>query len=338
MSSEQSSPTATTETWWRNGVVYQVYPRSFADANGDGTGDVHGIIDRLDHLEALGIDAIWISPWYPSPLLDGGYDVVDYRDIDPRFGTLDDARRLTAEAHARGIKIIVDIVPNHTSSGHHWFREAIADPPGSPSRERYMIRPGRGADGSEPPNNWVAVFGGSAWTRLDDGEWYLHLFDVSQPDLDWNHPEVRAEFRDIFRFWIDLGVDGFRIDVAHGLVKHPDLPDVARHGELLESETLPDGSHPYWDRDGVHEIIREWRAVLDEAEAEQQRDLMMVAEAWVHPNRLPLYLRADEYHQSFNFDFLTCDWDAEQMRPAIDRAIEAAESVGSTPTWALSNH
>jgi len=338
MSSEQSSPTATTETWWRNGVVYQVYPRSFADANGDGTGDVHGIIDRLDHLEALGIDAIWISPWYPSPLLDGGYDVVDYRDIDPRFGTLDDARRLTAEAHARGIKIIVDIVPNHTSSGHHWFREAIADPPGSPSRERYMIRRGRGADGSEPPNNWVAVFGGSAWTRLDDGEWYLHLFDVSQPDLDWNHPEVRAEFRDIFRFWIDLGVDGFRIDVAHGLVKHPDLPDVARHGELLESETLPDGSHPYWDRDGVHEIIREWRAVLDEAEAEQQRDLMMVAEAWVHPNRLPLYLRADEYHQSFNFDFLTCDWDAEQMRPAIDRAIEAAESVGSTPTWALSNH
>ena len=338
MSSEQSSPTATTETWWRNGVVYQVYPRSFADANGDGTGDVHGIIDRLDHLEALGIDAIWISPWYPSPLLDGGYDVVDYREIDPRFGTLDDARRLTAEAHARGIKIIVDIVPNHTSSGHHWFREAIADPPGSPSRERYMIRRGRGADESEPPNNWVAVFGGSAWTRLDDGEWYLHLFDVSQPDLDWNHPEVRAEFRDIFRFWIDLGVDGFRIDVAHGLVKHPDLPDVARHGELLESETLPDGSHPYWDRDGVHEIIREWRAVLDEAEAEQQRDLMMVAEAWVHPNRLPLYLRADEYHQSFNFDFLTCDWDAEQMRPAIDRAIEAAESVGSTPTWALSNH
>lgn len=338
MSAEQSSPTATTETWWRNGVVYQVYPRSFADANGDGTGDVQGIIDRLDHLEALGIDAIWISPWYPSPLLDGGYDVVDYRDIDPRFGTLDDARRLTAEAHARGIKIIVDIVPNHTSSGHHWFREAIADPPGSPSRERYMIRRGRGADGSEPPNNWTAVFGGSAWTRLDDGEWYLHLFDVSQPDLDWNHPEVRAEFRDIFRFWIDLGVDGFRIDVAHGLVKHPDLPDVARHGELLESETLPDGSHPYWDRDGVHEIIREWRAVLDEAEAEQQRDLMMVAEAWVHPNRLPLYLRADEYHQSFNFDFLTCDWDAEQMRPAIDRAIEAAESVGSTPTWALSNH
>jgi len=338
MSAEQSSPTATTETWWRNGVVYQVYPRSFADANGDGTGDVQGIIDRLDHLEALGIDAIWISPWYPSPLLDGGYDVVDYRDIDPRFGTLDDARRLTAEAHTRGIKIIVDIVPNHTSSGHHWFREAIADPPGSPSRERYMIRPGRGADGSEPPNNWVAVFGGSAWTRLDDGEWYLHLFDVSQPDLNWNHPEVRAEFRDIFRFWIDLGVDGFRIDVAHGLVKHPDLPDADTHGEVLESENLADGSHPFWDRDGVHEIIREWRAVLDEAEAEQQRDLMMVAEAWVHPKRLPLYLRADEYHQSFNFDFLTCDWDAEQMRPAIDRAIEAADSVGSTPTWALSNH
>ena len=326
------------ETWWRNAVVYQVYPRSFADANGDGTGDVAGIISRLDHLEALGVDAIWISPWYPSPLLDGGYDVVDYRDIDPRFGTLDDARRLTTEAHARGIKIIVDIVPNHTSSGHRWFREAIADPIGSASRDRYIIRPGRGPEGAEPPNNWVAVFGGSAWSRLDDGEWYLHLFDVSQPDLNWNHPEVRVEFQDIFRFWIDLGVDGFRIDVAHGLVKHPDFPDVEVTGTVLESENLSDGSHPFWDRDGVHEIIREWRAVLDEAEAAAGRDLMMVAEAWVHPTRLPLYLRADEYHQSFNFDFLTCGWDAEEMRGAIDRALDAANGVGSTPTWALSNH
>ncbi|MGA0298773.1 MAG: glycoside hydrolase family 13 protein [Ilumatobacteraceae bacterium] len=326
------------ETWWRNAVVYQVYPRSFADANGDGTGDVAGIISRLDHLATLGVDAIWISPWYPSPLLDGGYDVVDYRDIDPRFGTLDDARRLTAEAHARGIKIIVDIVPNHTSSGHRWFQEAIASPIGAPSRDRYIIRSGKGPDGAEPPNNWVAVFGGSTWSRLDDGEWYLHLFDVSQPDLDWNHPEVRAEFRDIFRFWIDLGVDGFRIDVAHGLVKHPDFPDVEVTGTVLESENLSDGSHPFWDRDGVHEIIREWRAVLDEAEAAVGRDLMMVAEAWVHPTRLPLYLRPDEYHQSFNFDFLTCGWDAEEMRGAIDRALDAANSVGSTPTWALSNH
>ena len=326
------------ETWWRNAVVYQVYPRSFADANGDGTGDVAGIISRLDHLATLGVDAIWISPWYPSPLLDGGYDVVDYRDIDPRFGTLDDARQLTTEAHARGIKIIVDIVPNHTSSRHRWFQEAIAAPSDSPARDRYIIRPGKGPNGAEPPNNWVAVFGGSAWSRLDDGEWYLHLFDVSQPDLDWNHPEVRAEFRDIFRFWIDLGVDGFRIDVAHGLVKHPDFPDVEVTGTVLESENLSDGSHPFWDRDGVHEIIREWRAVLDEAEAAAGRDLMMVAEAWVHPTRLPLYLRADEYHQSFNFDFLTCGWDAEEMRGAIDRALDAANGVGSTPTWALSNH
>ncbi len=326
------------ETWWRNAVVYQVYPRSFADANGDGTGDVAGIISRLDHLATLGVDAIWISPWYPSPLLDGGYDVVDYRDIDPRFGTLDDARQLTTEAHARGIKIIVDIVPNHTSSRHRWFQEAIAAPSDSPSRDRYIIRPGKGPTGAEPPNNWVAVFGGSAWARLDDGEWYLHLFDVSQPDLDWNHPEVRAEFRDIFRFWIDLGVDGFRIDVAHGLVKHPDFPDVEVTGTVLESENLSDGSHPFWDRDGVHEIIREWRSVLDEAEATVGRDLMMVAEAWVHPTRLPLYLRPDEYHQSFNFDFLTCGWDAEEMRGAIDRALDAATGVGSTPTWALSNH
>lgn len=328
-----SSSTAEHVEWWRNAVVYQVYPRSFADANGDGTGDVEGIRQRLPYLATLGVDAIWISPWYPSPLLDGGYDVADYRDISPRFGTLDDARRLIADAHENGIRIIIDIVPNHTSWEHKWFVDALASPAGSPERARYLFR-----DSSDdaPPTNWIAVFGGPAWTRTDDGQWYLHLFDSSQPDLNWTHPEVRAEFCSIFEFWADLGVDGFRIDVAHGLAKDMSFPDIDETTAVLENAKVPD--HPHWDRDEVHDIIREWRAVLDRVGAEQSRDLMMVAEAWVAPESLPKYLRADEYHQSFNFDFLTCDWDARAMHDAIVRAIGAADAVGSTPTWALSNH
>lgn len=334
--STPTNPNGTGSEWWRNGVVYQIYPRSFADGNGDGTGDVMGIRARLDHLVQLGIDAIWISPWYPSPLLDGGYDVADHRDIAPRFGSLDDARALIADAHAAGIRIIIDLVPNHTSWDHEWFVAARHAAPGSPERRRYMIRPGRGTNGELPPNNWTAVFGGSAWTRLPDGEWYLHLFDSSQPDLDWTNPEVRQEFVDILRFWIDLGVDGFRVDVAHGLVKDPALPDLATTEGILESALIE--NHPHWDRDGVHEIIREWRAVLDAEQLARERDLMMVAEAWVLPASLPNYLRPDEYHQSFNFDFLQCEWDAVLMRAAVDRALAGAEAVGSSATWALSNH
>ena len=331
-----SVPTAPGAEWWRHAVVYQIYPRSFADGNSDGTGDIPGIRARLPHLIDLGVDAIWVSPWYPSPLLDGGYDVADYRNIAEGFGTLDDARAFIADAHAAGIRVIVDLVPNHTSWDHEWFTAARSAPSGSTERRRYMIRPGRGVDGELPPNNWTAVFGGSAWTRLDDGEWYLHLFDESQPDLDWTNPEVRAEFIDILRFWIRLGVDGFRVDVAHGLVKDPTLPDVAVNEGILESALIE--NHPHWDRDGVHEIIREWRAVLDAEQAEHGRDLMMVAEAWVHPTSLPKYLRPDEYHQSFNFDFLQCEWDAGLMREAVDRALAGSEAVGSSPTWALSNH
>lgn len=330
-----SASTSGTE-WWRHGVVYQIYPRSFADGNGDGLGDVPGIRARLPHLVDLGVDAIWISPWYPSPLLDGGYDVADYRNIAPRFGTLDDARLLIEEAHASGIKVIIDLVPNHTSWDHEWFIAARSAAPGSPERNRYMIRPGRGPDGELPPNNWTAVFGGSAWTRLPDGEWYLHLFDSSQPDLDWTNPEVRAEFVDILKFWVELGVDGFRVDVAHGLVKDPSLPDLEVAEGILESALIE--NHPHWDRDGVHEIIREWRSVLDEEQRIRGRDLMMVAEAWVHPASLPKYLRPDEYHQSFNFDFLQCEWDAGLMKEAVDRACASAGAVGSSPTWALSNH
>jgi alpha-glucosidase len=312
--------------------VYQVYPRSFADANGDGTGDVAGIRSRLAYLRDLGVDAIWISPWYPSPLKDGGYDVADYRNIDPRFGSLADAEALIADAHAHHIKVIVDVVPNHTSSDHAWFQAALIAEPGSPARERYVFRSGKGPDGDEPPTNWTAVFGGCAWERVADGSWYLHLFDPTQPDLNWENEEVRAEFDDIFRFWIERGVDGFRIDVAHGMVKDQTFPDVTVDSELLTSSQVFD--HPFWDRDGVHEINRRWRAVLDESD----RDVMMVAEAWVHPSHLPLYLRPDEYHQSFNFDFLETPWVIERVRRAISRAITAAATVGSTPTWTLSNH
>ena len=318
--------------WWRHGLVYQVYPRSFADSDGDGTGDVNGIRWKLPYLHDLGVDAIWISPWYPSPLNDGGYDVADYRDIDPRFGTLADAEALFEEAHAHDIKVIVDLVPNHSSSEHAWFKAALAAGPGSPERARYIFRDGKGKDGSEPPTNWKAVFGGSAWERVADGQWYLHLFDPTQPDLNWENDEVRAEFDDIFRFWLDRGVDGFRVDVAHGLVKDPGYPDIAEDPKLLENSRRLD--HPHWDRDGIHDINRRWRAILDSYGG----DMMMVAEAWVDPTRLPLYLRPDEYHQSFNFDFLETAWDIDDVKQAIDRAITEASSVGSTSTWTLSNH
>ncbi len=333
MSDRSPSPeTATDVPWWRRGVVYQVYIRSFADGNGDGTGDVEGLRSRLPYLEQLGVDAIWINPWYESPLADGGYDVADYRKIEPRYGTIDQAETMIAEAKGHGIKVIADLVPNHTSERHVWFQEAIAAPPGDPARERYHIRDGKGPDGSEPPTDWLSVFGGPAWTRLDDGQWYLHLFAPEQPDLNWEHPEVRAEFLDVLRFWLDRGIDGFRIDVAHGLVKDPTFPDLDFESQqILGSPRM--ANHAHWDRDGVHEIIREWRAVLN-----QYEDRMMVAEAWVAPHRLPLYLRPDEYHQSFNFSFLETAWDATAFREVIAEGASAAAEVGSTSTWVLANH
>ncbi len=318
--------------WWRRGVVYQVYVRSFADSNGDGTGDVNGLRSRLPYLADLGVDALWINPWYKSPMADGGYDVADYRDIEPSFGTLADAEALIAEAHEHGIRVIADLVPNHTSDQHDWFQLAKDAPIGDPSRARYHIRDGRGSNGDEPPTDWTSVFGGPAWTRLPDGQWYLHLFAPEQPDLNWTNPEVRAEFESVLRFWLDRDIDGFRVDVAHGMVKDPDYPDVGATGEILVSSQMD--NHPFWDRDGIHEIVRSWRAVLNSYEG----DRMMVAEAWVDPKRLPLYLRSDEYHQSFNFDFLEADWDASAFRKIIDSATAAAADVGSTPTWVLSNH
>ncbi|MFI5800143.1 glycoside hydrolase family 13 protein [Streptomyces sp. NPDC051677] len=324
--------------WWRQAVVYQVYPRSFADADGDGLGDLRGVTDRLPHLAALGVDALWLSPFYPSELADGGYDVADYRDVDPRLGTLADFDALAAEAHRLGLKVIVDLVPNHTSHQHVWFREALAAGPGSPARERYVFRDGRGPSGELPPTDWQSVFGGSAWQRVPDGQWYLHLFTREQPDLDWGHEEVREDFRTTLRFWSDRGVDGFRVDVAHALVK--DLADPLRDlgdPELSGEQALvhlPPGTHPFYDRDEVHEIYRDWRRVLDSYTPPRTA----VAEAWVPGARRALYARPDELNQAFNFEYLQAGWDAEQIRAVIADSLATARAVGASATWVLSNH
>jgi alpha-glucosidase len=323
-----------TAPWWRSAVIYQVYIRSFADGNGDGVGDIAGIRSRLPYLKDLGVDAIWINPWYKSPMADHGYDVADFREIDPLFGTVAEAEQLIEEAHQHGIRVIPDIVPNHTSDQHVWFRAAVAAGPGSPERERYIFRPGRG-DGSEPPNDWVSSFGGPAWTRLSDGEWYLHLFAPEQPDLNWEHPEVREEFESILRFWFSRGVDGFRIDVAHGLVKHPELPDLPPRPEPAHERPRQHADHPHWDRDEVHEIYRAWRRVADEFPGDRK----FVAEAWADtPERLAAYVREDGLHTAFNFDFLMASWDAKELRGVIDDSLGMLGAVGAPATWVLSNH
>ncbi|MFF3914704.1 glycoside hydrolase family 13 protein [Streptomyces sp. NPDC001852] len=323
-----------TAPWWRSAVIYQVYIRSFADGNGDGIGDIAGIRSRLPYLRSLGVDALWINPWYKSPQADHGYDVADYRAIDPLFGTVAEAEQLIEEAHRNGIRIIPDMVPNHTSDRHVWFQAALAAAPGSPERDRYVFRPGRGPDGALPPNDWVSSFGGPAWTRLPDGEWYLHLFAPQQPDLNWQHPEVRAEFESILRFWFARGVDGFRIDVAHGLIKHPELPDLPPRpaGVGRRSRHL---DHPHWDRDEVHDIYRAWRKVADEFPG----DRCFVAEAWADtPERLAAYVRPDGLHTAFNFDFLMASWDPKDLRTVIDDSLAMLGAVGAPATWVLSNH
>jgi alpha-glucosidase len=324
----------TARAWWRDAVVYQIYIRSFADGNGDGIGDIAGIRARLGHLRSLGVDALWINPWYPSPMADGGYDVADYRAVEPLFGTPEEAAALIEEAHALGLRVILDIVPNHTSDQHRWFQAALASSPGSPERALYHFRPGRGPDGAEPPNDWRSVFGGPAWTRVLDGEWYLHLFDAGQPDLNWDDERVRAEFESILRFWFDQGVDGFRIDVAHGLVKSPGLPDLGIDHEAVLAP-VDRANHPHWDRDGVHEIFRAWRKVAD-AYPEPR---VFVAEAWVDsPQRLARYVRADELHTAFNFNFLRAPWEADALRASIDDSLATVREVGAPATWVLSNH
>ena len=337
--------------WWRHAVVYQVYVRSFADSDGDGIGDLPGITARLPHLAELGVDALWITPFYTSPQHDHGYDVADYEDVDPLFGSLSDADALIARAHELGLRVVVDLVPNHTSNEHEWFKAALAAAPGSPERARYLFRdseeatPGNGTDNDGPPNNWNSVFGGPAWTQVDDGQWYLHLFDSSQPDLDWRNPEVPAMFEDVLRFWLDRGVDGFRVDVAHGLFKVESLRDqiVDEGGSASSGQVNADHSmvslelkdEPMWDQPEVHDVYRAWHRVLDEAGP----DRMAVAEAWTQsPESMAAFVRPDELDQAFNFAWLLADWSAEAFADVITSTLEAVEPVGASPTWVLSNH
>jgi len=322
--------------WWRSAVTYQIYIRSFADSDGDGIGDVNGIRSRLRYLADLGVDALWINPWYPSPQADAGYDVADYRDIEPLFGTLDDGRAMVDEAHQLGLRVLLDIVPNHTSDEHRWFQEALTAEPGSPERARYVFRPGKGDDADQPPNDWVSEFGGSAWTRIrqPDGEWYLHLFDAKQPDLNWDNEEVRSEFRDVLRFWFDSGVDGFRIDVAHGLLKAPGLPDLGNEFKHVMGAP-PKAGHPHWDQPGVPDIYRAWREVGETYDPPR----VFVAEAWVSSvARLADYLGPDCLHTAFDFHVTRCRWDAAQLREAIGNSLAAHQLVGAPVTWVLSNH
>ena len=331
------------DDWWRSAVIYQVYPRSFADADGDGIGDLDGIRSRLPYLTRLGVDALWLSPFYVSPQADAGYDVADYTDVDPVFGDLAAFDALLAATHAAGLRLIVDLVPNHSSDEHPWFTDAIAAGPGSPERDRYLIRDGRGADGELPPNNWRSLFGGPAWERLPategdprGGQWYLHLFDAKQPDFNWSNPDVVAFFDSVLRFWLDRGVDGFRVDVAHSLVKDTDLPDVDHDAQAIDREAHGGGDRgPMWDQDGVHDIYRHWHEVL----LEYGSDRILVAEAWVSPvERMARYVREDEMQQAFNFPFMLAGWNAPRLRTIISDSLAANDAVGATTTWVLSNH
>lgn len=329
----------TESEWWRSAVVYEIYIRSFKDSDGDGVGDLPGITRRLPYLRDLGVDAVWITPWYRSPMADGGYDVSDFRDIDPAFGTLDDADALLAEAHRLGLRVIVDLPANYSSVDHPWFREALAAPPGSPARDRYWFRSGVG-DG--PPNNWQSTFGGPAWERTSDGEWYLHLYATEQADFNWGNEEVRAEFDDVLRFWFDCGVDGFRIDVAHGLSKDASLPSIARQALGQPGALDPEEAagrrvldHPHWDRPENHDIFRRWRRVAD-AYAEPR---VFVAEAWrIKEGGLADYIRPDELHTAFNFDLFSVGWDADALAAAIRRHLGLTSSVGAPATWVLGSH
>jgi alpha-glucosidase len=321
-----------TRAWWRSAVIYEIYVRSFADATGDGVGDLAGIRSRLPYVRDLGVDAIWLTPFYRSPMADHGYDVADHRSVDPLFGDLADLDGLMADAKALGLRVIVDLVPNHTSHEHSWFRAALAAGPDSPERGRYIFRAGRGRNGEDPPNDWLSRFGGPAWSRVADGEWYLHLFTPEQPDLNWRNPEVAEEFESILRFWLDRGVDGFRVDVAHGLFKDPAFPDA---GEGQDYRLVTDRKpSPHWDQDDVHELYRSWRKIVD-----SYGDRILVAEAWVHPlERLARYIRPDEMHQAFNFHFLQTPWSAAELRRSIEWSIATSGEVGAIPTWVLSNH
>ena len=321
--------------WWRSGVIYQIYPRSFADASGDGMGDLKGITHRLSSLAALGIDAIWLSPFYRSPQKDAGYDVSDYVSVDPLFGTLEDFDEMVKDAHRLSLRVMIDLVPNHSSSEHEWFQKALRAAPGSKERAYYHFKDGKGENGELPPNNWHSMFGGPAWTRVEDGQWYAHLFDSSQPDLNWENPVIRQEFETILRFWLDRGVDGFRVDQPHAMAKAEGLPDHPYVDEagagFIEGRENP----PMWFQDSVHEIFRDWRKILDSYPG----DRAMCGEAYVLPlSFMALWVRPDEFHQTFNFRFLDAGWDRQALVSAIDESFEAFDAVGAPSTWVLNNH
>ncbi len=332
-------PNPTEQAWWRSAVTYEIYPRSFADGNGDGEGDLPGITSRLPYLAELGVDALWIAPWYPSPLADGGYDITNYRNIHPLFGTLEDAEQLLKLANELGIRVLIDLVANHTSREHPWFREALAAKAGADARDRYVFRPGRGEHGQLPPNNWISAFGGPAWTRATDADgmpeqWYLHTFAPQQPDLNWTSTEVAEEFDSILRFWLDRGVAGFRVDAVCAMAKADGLPD-ATYDEGLRFAPDEWTDNPHWDVDAVHAILRRWRRTLNEYDG----DRVFVAEAIVNgPQRLANYLRPDELHTAFNFAFLRANWDAEELRRVIDDTLLALSPVGAPASWVMSSH
>ncbi|WOO83735.1 Oligo-1,6-glucosidase [Vanrija pseudolonga] len=333
------TPIGIDPNWWRQALVYQIYPRSFADANGDGVGDLVGITEKLPYLKELGVDAIWLSPFYPSALKDGGYDVADYRDVDPRIGTIAQFDTMTAAAKEAGIKIIVDIVPNHSSDDHVWFQAALKAGKGSPERERYIFRDGLGPNKDQPPTDWETFFGGSAWDPVGDGQWYLHLFDTSQPDFNWDHPEVREDFLKTLRFWGDHGVAGFRIDVANACTKDlsgdlPNWKEVTALSEQMVAGTLPEDTHPFLDRNSVFDVYREWRKVFNE----YNPPLTAVAEAWVAPHRKHLYAAKDGLGQAFSFDMLMSDYDPVSFKKIITESLEHATASGSSTTWVFSNH
>ncbi len=325
--------------WWRQAVVYQIYPRSYADQNGDGIGDLKGITSRVPYLKELGVDAVWLSPFYPSELADGGYDVADYRNIDPRIGTLEEFDVMLETLHANGIRVFVDVVPNHSSDQHEWFQAALKAAPGSPERDRYIFRDGKGENGEIRPSELVSHFGPTAWTRITEpdgtpGQWYMHLFAKEQPDFNWDNQEVRDDFIKTMRFWSDRGVDGYRIDVAHALVK--DL----KNGHLPERQSYDvsvmkdDGTDDLFDRDEVHEIYASWRQVYNEYDPPR----VAVAEAWVHANRRAAYASEKGLGQSFSFDLLGTPWNSKKFHDTIDYNLKASSKTGSSTTWVFSNH
>ncbi|MET0461099.1 MAG: alpha-amylase family glycosyl hydrolase [Ilumatobacteraceae bacterium] len=318
--------------WWSRAVVYQVYVRSFVDSDGDGIGDLEGLRGRLGHIASLGVDAIWLCPAYPSPQRDHGYDVADYFAVDPAYGDLEIFDRLVADARTHGLRVMLDMVPNHCSDQHPWFQAALTSSPGSDERARFWFR--HGPDG--PPNNWEAAFGGSVWTAVggDDPQWYLATFTPHQPDFDHRHPAVDEMFADALRFWFDRGVEGFRVDAVWPVGKDPALPDCP---PLAPGEFNP--AHRF--RPEGHDVWRRWRRVLDDYnEAHPDRDVMMIAEAYA-PRRADItaeYTRPDEFQQCFAFDLLLSPWHAPTMRRAIAEAFEHIRAQGAWPTFTLNNH